>query len=209
MDTVPDVLSGERAAIFIDYDNTRHALRRAGQQVDLMALKDYLSEGRHVVETFVYLATRPQPEFRDDDRALLHRLQSHGFLIRTQEGQLLPDGRLKCNLDLEMALDVQEFTARTRLDIAVLVTGKGSLAPLVERLRCRGIRTEVASTEESASHALRTMANGFVDLTHIGNGIENLVLPEDEEALEPQAPLAAEAPLPEDDGAFEEVYLDD
>ncbi|MFN2154354.1 MAG: NYN domain-containing protein, partial [Anaerolineae bacterium] len=41
-----------------------------------------------------------------------------------------------------------------RVHDVVLVTGDGDFAPLVQRLRLRGVRVEVASTEDSASAAL-------------------------------------------------------
>ena len=198
---VPDTRTHERVTIFVDYHNTLHALRRVGRQIDLVALRDYLTEGRHLVEAFLYIASHPLPEQQEVDRANLHRLREHSFLVRTRVGQLLPDGHLKCDFDLEMALDVQEFAARTRPDIVVLVTGDGDFTPLAQRLRLQGIRVEVASTPGSVSAALRAMASGFVDLTQTGQEVENLPLPEvalDAEAapapqLEPT--LAEDAPV--------------
>jgi hypothetical protein len=144
------------------------------------------------VEAFLYIATHPLPEHHEADQASLHHLRQHGFLVRSRMGQLLPNGRLKCDFDLEMALDVQEFTARTHPDIVVLVTGDGDFTPLVQRLRLRGIRVEVASTPGSVSAALRAMANGFVDLTRIGQELDNLPLPAAPDAAYP-AGLDAEA----------------
>lgn len=197
MQTVPNTLTHERVAAFVDYHNTRHALRRVGRQIDLAALRTYLAEGRHLVEAFLYIATHPQPEQQAADRVSLHRLRQHGFLIRTKPGQLLPNGRLKCDFDLEMALDVQEFAARTRPDIVVLVTGDGDFTPLAQRLRLQGIRVEVASTPGSISAALRAMANGFVDLTRLGDVVDHLPLPD----LDPDL---GDAPLPEPDLVEEE-----
>jgi uncharacterized LabA/DUF88 family protein len=199
MQTVPSTLTNERVAVFIDYHNTLHALRRAGQQIDLAALRDYLAEGRHLVEAFLYIATHPLPEQQEADQATLHRLRQHGFLIRTRMGQLLPNGRLKCDFDLEMALDVQTFVAHTRPDIVVLVTGDGDFTPLAQRLRLQGIRVEVASVPGSTSSALRAMANGFVDLTRIGQEVDNLPMPEDELDV---AELVAGAPLALEDVAI-------
>lgn len=204
MRTVPDILTHERVAVFVDYHNTLHALRRVGRQIDLVALRRYLTEGRHLLEAFLYIATHPQPEQQQADQATLQRLRQHGFLIRSKVGQLLPNGRLKCDFDLEMALDVQEFAGRTRPDIVVLVTGDGDFTPLAQRLRLQGIRVEVASVPGSVSTALRVMANGFVDLTQLGQEVANLPIPEpaddfdDEPLLEPSAEMrdAAAIPMP-------------
>ena len=197
MHTVPDTLTNERVAVFVDYHNTLNALRRVGRQIDLVALRDYLAEGRHMLEAFLYIATHPAPARQDEDQATLQRLRQRGFLIHSRAGQVLPNGRLKCDFDLQMALDVQDFVTRARPDIVVLVTGDGDFTPLAQRLRLRGIRVEVASVPGSISAALRAMANGFVDLTRIGQEVENLCLPETDRAPDV-------APLPEPDLAFDD-----
>ena len=200
MHTVPNTLTNERVAVFIDYHNTLHALRRMGRQIDLVALRDYLAQGRHVVEAFLYIATHPVPERQEADQATLHCLRQRGFLVRSRVGQLLPNGRLKCDFDLEMALDIQEFVARTRPDIVVLVTGDGDFTPLAQRLRLQGIRVEVASVPGSISTALRAMANGFVDLTRLGQEVDNLPIPEAEPAFDvehvPEPDLMPEEVVP-------------
>ena len=203
MQLVPNTLTNERTVAFVDYHNTLHALRREGRQTDLAALRAYLAEGRHLVEAFVYVATHPQPEHQLADEAALHRLRYHGFLVRTKVGQVLPNGRLKCDLDMEMALDVLEFVVRARPDIVVLATGDGAFAPLAQRLRMQGIRVEVASTPGSLSAHLRASANGFIDLTRAGRPAGPLPLPDElpaevelEGELFPELDLTAdEAPL--------------
>jgi uncharacterized LabA/DUF88 family protein len=204
MRKVPDTLTNERTVVFIDYHNTQNALRRAGRQIDLTALRDYLAEGRHLIEAFLYIATHPQPEQQGIDQGNQQRLRQLGFLIRSKQGQMLPNGRLKCNFDLEMALDVQEFVARARPDIVVLVTGDGDFTPLAQRLRLQGIRVEVASTPGSISTALQAMASGFVDLAQTGAAVNNLPI-----QLLDQAPPARPQPsgLDEDFLFEEEVPL--
>jgi uncharacterized LabA/DUF88 family protein len=204
MRTVPDTLTHERVAIFADFRNTLNTLRRAGRQIDLVALRDYLAEGRHLIEAFLYIGTHPLPEQDLADQATLHRLRQHGFLIRTKPAQLLPTGQLKCNFDLELALDVQEFVSRTRPDIVVLVTGDGDFTPLAQRLRLQGVRVEVASVPGSVSLALQAMANGFVDLTQIGNEVDNLPIPGLNRVEGPEPPAFEVAPLPEPDFDLEE-----
>ncbi len=197
--TMPSSLTHERVGVFIDHCSVLHGLRRAGRQVDLVALRDYLAEGRHLIETMVYVATHPQPERHQEDQLTLDRLRQSGFLIRSKPGRLLPDGRLTCSLDLEMALDIQEFVGYARPDIIVLVTGDGDLTPLVQRLRMRGIRVEVASTLGSVSASLRAMANGFVDLAQIGQEVDNLILPPAEQVeprVEPDMPEEAVVAVP-------------
>ena len=80
----------------------------------------------------------------------------------------------------------------------ILVTGDGDFTPLVERLRYRGTRVEVASVPGSVARSLQAMANGFVDLTQISEPVHNLQLPRPEPEIaqpEPDFDLE-EAPLP-------------
>jgi len=187
--------------VFVDYGNTLQALRHAGHQIDLVALRDYLAEGRQLIEVLVYIATHPQPERHRGDQLALDRLRRNGFLIRSKVGKLLPNGQLRCHLDLEIALDVQDFITYAHPDIVVLVTGSGAMTPLVQRLRLHGIRVEVASTSASVSPSLRAMANGFVDLTQTGRRVDNLPLPD-------LAPNPDQEPVIEPDLAEEEAIPD-
>ena len=185
MQTVTDTLTAERVVAFIDYHNTREALRRAGHQIDLLALRDYIAEGRHLIETFVYFVTDPLVA---DDEALA-RLQEHGFLIQSKRGHHRDDGQLVGNFDLDIALDIQDFNTRARPDIVVLVVGNANLTPLIHRLRRRGIRVEIASTPGDAARRMRIAANGFIDLTQIGQGVDNLPLPPDLPGEQPYAAI--------------------
>lgn len=183
MRVTSDIYTNERAALFMDYQDTLHGLARAGRQIDVVQLRDYLAEGRHLVEAFVYLPTHPQPERRADDQATLQRLRRHGFLVRSQVGQVARDGRLSCDFSLEMALDIQEFVARTHPDIVILAVSTARLEPLVQRLRLQGVRVEVAAAPGSVPPSLPALANGFVDLTQAGQPVDNLPIPaHDDEA---------------------------
>jgi uncharacterized LabA/DUF88 family protein len=195
MQPVPNALASERVALFVNYHATRDVLRRDGRQIDLTTLRSYLAEGRHLVESFVYFARHPQPQLQAADQETLLRLQQHGFLVRSKTGRFLPEGRFICPFGLEMALDVQEFVARTHPDIVVLVLGDEDLTPLARRLRYQGIRVEVAGVPGSLAPSLQAMANGFVDLTQIGYEVDNLPLLE---GLVDEVPFPGDAHAEED-----------
>jgi hypothetical protein len=55
----------EKAVIFIDYHNLEGSLRNEGYQVDLLNLRNYLSEGRKLIETFVYIGFNPNKPLED------------------------------------------------------------------------------------------------------------------------------------------------
>ncbi|OPY73633.1 MAG: NYN domain protein [Syntrophorhabdus sp. PtaU1.Bin002] len=149
-------------AIFIDYHNFEASLRGEALHTDLVNLREYLAGGRQLTETFAYVGFNPNNPHED---GRLHRLlRMSGFLVRTKLAKVRPDGSLKCNLDVEMVLGVIDYVNQTRPDTVLLVTGDGDFVALVQWLRTRGVRVEVASTRSSISQELRESANGYIDL---------------------------------------------
>ena len=174
-----DVLpSPERIAVFVDYHNVENSLRRAGARVDTLDLVEYLIGKRQLIECFFYIATHPKSEQCSEDDAKLRGLQMSGYLVRTKHGQRMVDGQLKCDFDVEIALDAYEFCRMSHPDTVVLVTGDGHFAPLAQRVRLQGTRVEVASMPDSISSDLRAWANGFVDLCELAADVDHMPLPE-------------------------------
>jgi uncharacterized LabA/DUF88 family protein len=159
----------EKAALFIDFHNLEGSLRNEGWQVDILALRDYLSEGRKLIETFVYIGFNPNnPE---EDKNYHSKLRTKGFVVRSKEAKEKPDGRLKCDLDIELTLDIVEYVTNVRPDIVIIITGDGDFVPLAYWLRMRGIRVEVGGIPSSMSKNLREAANGYIDLRSFIEGI--------------------------------------
>ncbi len=155
-------VAGQTLAIFVDYHNLEGSLRNAGYRVDLPSLCDYLATGRRLTEAFVYVGFNPQ-NAHEDER--FHKfLKSNGFFVRTKQAKIRPDGSLKCDLDIELALDVVDYVQHSRPGIVLLVSGDGDFLQLVNWLRLRGVRVEVASTPGSLSQDLFDAANGYIDL---------------------------------------------
>lgn len=89
------------------------------------------------------------------------------FLVERYLGlpvKLVGNGQVRCNLDVEMALDAMEFAREVKPAIVVLGTGDGDFTSLAERLRLMGIRLEVAATPATISGVLLEAASGFIDL---------------------------------------------
>ena len=152
----------ETLAVFIDYHNLEGSMRVEGYQTDILSLLDYLSEGRKLLETFVYIGFSPNNPQADENTHQILRM--NGLLVKTKRAKVKPDGSLKCDLDIELALGVVDYVSQVRPDIVLLITGDGDFVPLVNWLRLRGIRVEVASTPNSLSQDLREAANGYIDL---------------------------------------------
>lgn len=152
----------ERLAIFIDYHNLEGSLRNEGYRVDILTLRDYLAEGRLLIETFCYLGHHS--DNNGDDEKCHRLLRMNSFIVRTKPAKVRPDRSLKCDFDIELTLDVVDFVSQAKPDIILLISGDGDFVPLVNWLRFRGIRVEVASTPNSISQDLREAVNGYIDL---------------------------------------------
>ena len=154
-----------RTAVFVDHANLNACVRNRGLEVDYYDLKDYLAqeqEGRMPLEAFCYVAIDPRNEHRLDREIL--RMQEDGWLVKTKMGAPRPDGGFKCNVDVEMAIDVIAFTYDAKPDIVVIVSGDQDFAAVVRKLRERGVRVEVAAFPENVSHILLNEASGFINL---------------------------------------------
>ena len=154
--------STQTLAIFIDYHNFEGSLRGEGLHADLLSLREYLAGGRQLLETFVFVGFNPNNAHED---GRLHRfLRMNGFLVKTRLAKVRPDGSLKCDLDVDMALSVVDYVTCVKPETVLLVTGDGDFAPVAQWLRTRGVRVEVASTPNCISQDLRESANGYIDL---------------------------------------------
>jgi uncharacterized LabA/DUF88 family protein len=152
----------ERLSLFLDIANLESAFRKAGAEIDWLGLRDYLVEGRVLVEALAYLPISPyNPERR-------HRfadfLQRNGFLVRSKIGKPRPGNRWKCNFDVEVAVDVMRCVEHGRVDIIVLGTGDGDMLQLCNEVRALGVRCEIAATREAAAEELLDAASGYIDL---------------------------------------------
>lgn len=154
-----------RTAIFVDHENLSIAARNRGIGIDWYNFKEYLAgdnEGRSAIGAFCYVALDPRgPNAKDRE---IDRLWDDGWLVKTKVGAPSGPDRYKCNVDVEMAMDMIFFANDARPDIMVMVTGDQDFAPVVIKLRERGIRVEVAAFPESLSKVLLNASSGYINL---------------------------------------------
>jgi uncharacterized LabA/DUF88 family protein len=152
----------ERAMLFLDFANLEQGFRKLGARIDYLGLRDYLAEGRLVVETFAYLPISPyNPEGK---KHFADFLSENGFVVRSKVGKPRPNHKWKCNFDVEMAVDILHYAHHGRVDIIVIGSGDGDMLPICEEVRRSGVRCEIAATPASASEELLAAASGYIDL---------------------------------------------
>lgn len=152
----------ERVALFLDHANLQGAFNALNTQIDYVGLKNYLSDGRFLVEAFVYIPVHP--ERQEKACSFIEFLQHKGFFVRPKLGKKAGD-RWKCNVNMEMTIDILRYTYSSKADIIVIGAGDGDLAPLVQEVRYNGIRCEITSTPATAARELILAASGFIDLS--------------------------------------------
>lgn len=152
----------ERLIIFNDYANIEAAFGQLGVTLDEQALLDYLSEGRFLVEAHAFVPIDPRnPQAR---AAVIERLWQVGYLVHDKIGNLVGDG-YRCNLDVEITLELMRTAEIANPDIIVLISGDKDFIPVILELRRRGIRVEVAAfPEHNAAREVMLKASGFIDL---------------------------------------------
>ena len=155
----------ERLAAFLQLASLEQAFRQYGAKIDYLGLRDFIAEGRSLVETFVYLPISPYDPERK--RNFIDFLKRNGFLVRSKVGKPRPDHKWKCNFDIEMAVDMLHYARHGRVDIVVMGSGDGDFAPLLQEIRMNGVRCEVAATRETMAEDLLGVASGFIDLGKI------------------------------------------
>jgi uncharacterized LabA/DUF88 family protein len=151
--------------IFVDHENLSICARQKGINVDYRAFKEYLAderEGRILREAFCYVAIDPRREHGKDEE--IQRMKKDGWIVKAKVGAPIPNGKFKCNVDVELTMEMLKFSYEVRPDIVVLVTGDQDFAAPVQNLRERGIRVEVAAFTENVSYVLRNAASSFINL---------------------------------------------
>ena len=130
----------QRVAVFVDFANLSRSASENSISLDYEEFLEYLVAGRHLVEAVSYVPIDPRaPTARD---AECEGLWLGGYFVKTKVGKIAGD-TYKCNVDVEMTIDILNAALDMNIDTAVIVSGDGDFVPVVEYLRGRGIRVEV------------------------------------------------------------------
>ncbi len=153
----------EKVTIFMDFANIAAGTKRVLPQSSYIYdnLLQYLGEGRFVIDAYAYVPIDPRNA--NARIAMIEHLQENGWMVISKMGKIAGES-YKCNVDVEMTMDIMDHAHQVRPDIMVLCTGDGDFLPLVRKLRFMGIRAEVAAFRHTAAKELRQEASGFIDL---------------------------------------------
>lgn len=148
----------DRVGIFFDMSNLYFAARDMGIRIDYARLLEFLLDHRRLHRAYAYLGVGPD----DESHGFITWLSRNGFRVKTKPLRRYEDGTTKANLDMELAIDL--LTQAPHLDVAIIVSGDGDFARLVDAAQSLGLRVEVAATPRQASIELIDVADRFIDL---------------------------------------------
>ncbi len=189
----------EKVALFIDLGNLYFAARKLSIRVDYTRMVEVLTKGRRLLRSFAYAGVDPQ---NPESQGYLTWMKRHGFRVVTKHLRRFPDGTVKANLDVELAIDM--LMIAPHIDTAVLVSGDGDFVRLVEAVQFKGVRVEVVGLAEMTAMALIDVADTFTELSELVPVIQMAMPPNGSRAAGTEH--AAAVPLSPDDSNSFDAY---
>lgn len=159
-------MNGElRILLFLDQSNLHGQAHAANRKLDYVRLMNFLAdprEGRRRIDCYCYA---PLPQENGDRVQRWHDFLRHsGMQVVSKRAKRMPDGRVKADMDMALAMDALELGTSLRPDVVVIASGDGDMAPLAIRLRRLGIRVEVASSTQALANEMRASCQGVIEL---------------------------------------------
>lgn len=111
---------------FIDSQNLNLAIREQGWVLDFRRFRRYLEDKYKINKAFLFIGFVPQ------NQDLYTSLQKSGYILVFKPTLLLPEGKVKGNVDAELVLHA--MIEYSNYDRAVIVTGDGDFYCLVDYL---------------------------------------------------------------------------
>ena len=111
---------------FIDSQNLNLSIRNQQWVLDFRKFRKYLKDKYNITKAFLFIGFVPQ------NQSLYTNLQEYGFILIFKPTLVLPDGKVKGNVDAELVLHV--MIEYNNYDKSLIVTGDGDLYCLVDYL---------------------------------------------------------------------------
>jgi uncharacterized LabA/DUF88 family protein len=161
----------KRVGVFVDVQNIYLTTRQVfgDGRLNFDRLRKYLCQGDNAITT-LNAFTCYDPANREQ-MSFLNALGLIGYRVIAKPIRRLPNGDIKANMDLEMALEV--LSQASSLDEIVLVTGDGDFKALIDYLARQGKVVRVVGPQELTSPDLIQACHVFENLHHI-EGIRDL-----------------------------------
>ena len=145
--------------VFVDVSNLFYSAKSAGVEVNYCRLLEHAIAGRDLIRASAYTGVDPE---NPNQRKFIDFLRANGYKVLCKDIHKYEGGRIKANLDIEIAVDIMLLSEN--LDVVVLVSGDGDFVRLIEAVQMRGVRCEVVGFGISTSNELIEVADQFTEI---------------------------------------------
>ncbi len=159
---------GQNVGVFVDVSNLFYSAKSAGVEVNYCRLLDYATGGRDLIRACAYTGIDPD---NNSQKKFIDFLSANGYKVICKDIHKYDTGRIKANLDIEIAVDMMLLSQN--LDVAVLVSGDGDFARLVRAIQDKGVRFELVSFGISTSNELINLVDHFTEISTIPDIFRN------------------------------------
>lgn len=173
--------------VFVDVSNLFYSAKSAGVEVNYCRLLEHAVAGRDIIRACAYTGVDPE---NPNQRRFIDFLRSNGYKVVCKDIHKYEGGRIKANLDIEMAVDIMLLSEN--LDVVVIVSGDGDFVRLIEAVQMKGVRCEVISFGISTSNELIEAADMFTEISTLPGIFRNV-------------PANSASALPRENGSLGEV----
>lgn len=162
-----------RVAVFVDGANMFYAQKKARFFIDYARVVELVKKDGVLYKPFFYIGSTVPPEARAE-KFLNYLIYRCGFTVREKKVKTIVEedtGNIvkKCNLDIEIAIDM--FNTIDNYDLAYLFSGDGDFERVVELLRTRGKRVFVVASRFMLARELANAADRVIYLEDLQEAI--------------------------------------
>lgn len=153
---------GQNVGVFVDVSNLFYSAKSAGVEVNYCRLLGHAMNGRDLIRACAYTGIDPE---NNSQKKFIDFLSANGYKVVCKDIHKYDTGRIKANLDIEIAVDMMLLAQN--LDVVVLVSGDGDFARLVKAIQDKGVRFELISFGISTSNELIGLVDRFTEISTI------------------------------------------
>jgi len=160
----------DRVMIFVDGSNLYHGLKSecGNAHLDFLKFSGLLANKRKLIRTYFYTSTldaKREPEKAKSQQRFLSALREIPYITIKHRALIYKAEKpFEKGVDILIATDMLTNALRDCYDTAILVSGDGDFAPVLEEITRAGKQIENAVFISSRSDALVSASDLFIEL---------------------------------------------
>ncbi len=161
-----------KVGVFCDVENVVSTFALVKSKVQFDSILKFIEDECKREGKTLWKAVAFVPK-RETHENLINALSFQGWRVISRPVRKLPDGSIKANMDLEIAIEILQTAPY--LDEVVLISGDGDFVPLIDLLSKMGKRIWVIGTRKgSVAIELIRVSDRYMNITDIPEEYEVL-----------------------------------